>query len=221
MIKINTMNKYNLFKILFTTLFLSVLMHVQAQKSAEQLLKNVIDKTKSYKTMKVDLTYRMLNSGADENGEKKGTVVIMGDSFKLSMAGQLVICDGKTVWTYLEDSQEVMISNADKSEDAITPSSILTSYYEDYKASFANDKQNSAKGLKTIELKPDKVKKFVKIQIGINESKLQIANFAIFDNGGNTFIYDITKMLTDTPIAPSAFTFNKADFPGVDVVDMR
>lgn len=215
------MTKNSLFKILFTTLFFSVLMHVEAQKSAEQLLKNVIDKTKSYKTMTVDLTYRMLDAGAEENNEKKGTVIIMGDSFRLNMAGQLVICDGKTVWTYLEDSQEVMISNADKSEDAITPSSILTSYYEDYKASYANDKQNSAKGLKTIELKHDKVKKFVKIQIGINETNLQIANFAIFDNGGNTFIYEITKMKTDSPVTPSSFTFNKAEFPGVDVVDMR
>lgn len=215
------MNKKNLVKILFAVLLLSIFADVSAQKSADQLLKSVIDKTKSYKTLSVDFSYRMLNANAGIDEEKKGSVMIMGDAFKLSMAGQTVICDGKTVWTYLADSQEVMISNADKTEDAITPSSILTSYYENYKAGYANDKQNSAKGLKTIELKPDKVKKFVKIEIGINESKLQIANFSIFDNGGNTFVYNILKMLTDVQIQASAFTFRESDFPGVEVVDMR
>ncbi len=198
-----------------------VVVSVSAQRNADQLLKNVIDKTKSYTNLAVDFSYRMQNDKAGIDEVKTGTVLIMGDAFKLTMAGQMVLCDGKTVWTYLEDSQEVMLSNADKSEDAITPGSILTSYYDDYKASFINDKQNSAKGLKTLELKPDKVKKFIKIQIGINEEKLQIVNFSIFDSGGNVFVYDISKMLTNTKISPSVFTFRQADFPGVEVVDMR
>lgn len=201
--------------------FVLIFTEVKAQKSAEQLLKSVIDNTKAYKTLEVDFSYRMLNTEAGIDELKKGSVSMMGDAYKLEMAGQMVVCDAKTVWTYLEDSQEVMVSNAEKSEDAITPSSILTSYYEDYKASFTNDKVNAAKGLKTIELKPNKIKKFVKIQIGVNESKQQIVNFSIYDNGGNTFVYDITRMTPNVPMKETDFKFNTADYPGVDVVDMR
>jgi len=207
-----------------TLLILSLVFNFQtisAQNTAENLLKSVIDKTKSYKTLEVDFNYRMLNAQAGIDELKKGSVSLKGDAFKLKMAGQMVVCDAKTVWTYLEDSQEVMVSNAEKSEDAVTPSSILTSYYEDYKATFTNDKANSVKGLKTIELKPNKVKKFVKIQIGVNESKQQIVNFSIFDNGGNTFVYDITRMAPDVPMNDSDFKFNTDKYPGVDVVDMR
>lgn len=201
--------------------FVFIFTEVKAQKSAEQLLKSVIDNTKAYKTLEVDFSYRMLNTEAGIDELKKGSVSMMGDAYKLEMAGQMVVCDAKTVWTYLEDSQEVMVSNAEKSEDAITPSSILTSYYEDYKASFTNDKVNTAKGLKTIELKPNKVKKFVKIQIGVNEAKQQIVNFSIYDNGGNTFVYDITRMTPDVLMKEADFKFNTANYPGVDVVDMR
>jgi outer membrane lipoprotein-sorting protein len=201
--------------------FVFIFTEVKAQKSAEQLLKSVIDNTKAYKTLEVDFSYRMLNTEAGIDELKKGSVSMMGDAYKLEMAGQMVVCDAKTVWTYLEDSQEVMVSNAEKSEDAITPSSILTSYYEDYKASFTNDKVNTTKGLKTIELKPNKIKKFVKIQIGVNESKQQIVNFSIYDNGGNTFVYDITRMTPNVPMKETDFKFNTADYPGVDVVDMR
>jgi outer membrane lipoprotein-sorting protein len=206
---------------LFILSFVFIFSSVSAQKNAEQLLKSVIDNTKSYKTLNVDFSYRMLNSEAGIDEVKKGSVSMMGDAYKLTMAGQMVVCDAKTVWTYLEDSQEVMVSNVEKTEDAITPSSILTSYYEDYKASFSNDKNNESKGLKTIDLKPNKIKKFVKIQIGVNESKLQIVNFSIFDNGGNTFVYDITKMTPNVPMKDADFKFNTADYPGVDVVDMR
>jgi outer membrane lipoprotein carrier protein len=215
------MLKKNLVTTIFIFTFISIFTGAMAQKSAEQLLKSVIDNTKAYKTLEVDFSYRMLNTEAGIDEIKKGSVSMMGDAYKLEMAGQMVVCDAKTVWTYLEDSQEVMVSNAEKSEDAITPSSILTSYYEDYKASFTNDKANTAKGLKTIELKPNKVKKFVKIQIGVNDAKQQIVNFSIFDNGGNTFVYDITKMTPNVPMNDADFKFNTADYPGVDVVDMR
>jgi len=212
-------------KLSITTVFIFSLLfaggNVSAQKNAEQLLKSVIDKTKSYKTLSVDFSYRMINSEAGIDEVKNGTVSMMGDAYKLTMAGQMVMCDAKTVWTYLEDSQEVMVSNVEKSEDAITPSSILTSYYEDFKASFTNDKANLAKSLKTIELKPNKMKKFVKIQIGVNEIKQQIVNFSIFDNGGNTFVYDITNMASNVPMKETDFKFNAVNYPGVDVVDMR
>ncbi len=208
-------------KTLVTFLLSFIYMGVSAQKSADQLLKSVIDNTKSYKTLEVDFSYQMFDGKAGIDEIKKGSVSIKGDAYKLTMAGQIVICDAKTVWTYLEDSQEVMVSTADKSADAITPSSLLTSYYEDYKASYINDKVNTSKGLKTIELKPEKVKKFTKILIGLNEAKLQIVNFSIFDNGGNTFVYDISKMTPNTPMEDADFKFNIADYPGVDVVDMR
>ncbi|MCC7317620.1 MAG: outer membrane lipoprotein carrier protein LolA [Bacteroidales bacterium] len=191
------------------------------QNSADDLLKKVVDKTRAYKNLKIDFTYTMLNEKAGINETKKGDLYIKGDAYKISLQGQEVISDGKTVWTYLEDSQEVMVSNAGEGDEAMTPSSLLTSYYKDYKATFVNEKDNIAKGLKTIELKPNSGKKFSKMQLGINESKLQLMNLSIYDNGGNVFTYDLSKMVTDQNLAADFFQFNTKKYPGVEVVDMR
>ena len=50
---------------------------------------------------------------------------------------------------------------------------------------------------------------------------MQLVNLAVFDNGGNKFVYDLSKMTTNNVLAKDFFTFNKADYPGVEVVDMR
>jgi outer membrane lipoprotein carrier protein len=193
-----------------------------AQRNADDLLKRVVDKTNAYKTLEVDFTYSMLNELAGIHEENEGKVYIKGDAYKLLVAGQQVISDGVTVWTYLEDSQEVMISLADDGEDAITPGKLLTSYYTDYKASFVNIKEDTDKGLKTIELKPVARKMFNKMNIAIDESKLQISNFSIFDSNGNTFVYRIKKMVPDVNLPATMFVFNPADYPNLeDIIDMR
>ncbi|MBS4061024.1 MAG: outer membrane lipoprotein carrier protein LolA [Bacteroidetes bacterium] len=205
------------------SILLMVLFSVTAftQNTADDLLKKVIDKTRSYENIRFDFTYKMLNEKAGINETQSGILHLNGESYKITMQGQIVVSDGKTVWTFIEDSNEVMISSAEEGEDAMTPSSLLTSYYKEYKASFVSEKQNAAKGLKTIELKPSAGKKFSRIQLGIDESKQQLINLSIFDNSGNVFVYDLSKMSNNILLAKDFFSFNIKNYPGIEVVDMR
>jgi outer membrane lipoprotein carrier protein len=219
MIKNNMTTKMKrLFSILLMVLF-SVTAFTQ--NTADDLLKKVIDKTRSYENIRFDFTYKMLNEKAGINETQSGILHLNGESYKITMQGQIVVSDGKTVWTFIEDSNEVMISSAEEGEDAMTPSSLLTSYYKEYKASFVSEKQNAAKGLKTIELKPSAGKKFSRIQLGIDESKQQLINLSIFDNSGNVFVYDLSKMSNNILLAKDFFSFNIKNYPGIEVVDMR
>ncbi|PKP53994.1 MAG: hypothetical protein CVT92_01210 [Bacteroidetes bacterium HGW-Bacteroidetes-1] len=212
--------KINIQYLLILILLISGLQTI-GQRNADELLKQVIDKTRSYENLKVDFTYSMVNEKAGINEEKKGSLFLKDNAYKITFDAQIVLSDGKTVWTYLEESNEVMISDVEEGEDVMTPNSLLTSYYTDYKASFFHDKNNDIKGLKTIELKPSVGKKFTKIQLGISESKLQLINLSVFDNGGNTFVYDLSKMTPNVVLAKDFFQFDQKKYPGVDIVDMR
>ncbi len=205
----------------FTVLLLAFAgISANAQKKADELVKEVIDKTRTYKTLEVFFAYSMQNADAGIDEVKEGKIYIMGDAYKLVVAGQTVISDGKTVWTYLAESDEVMISDAETGEDAVTPGKLLTTYYNDYKASFVNDKANQARGIKTVELKPAKKGKFAKIQIGIDERKMQIANFSMFE-GNNVFTYTISKLVTDKVFGDGFFGFKASDYPTAEIIDMR
>lgn len=188
---------------------------------ATTLLDEVSTKTKSYKSIKADFSYKMENKQAKINEEKRGSLLLSGDKYRLAVAGQVVICDGKTIWTYIEESNEVQINNLDNKDDALTPSKLLTSYNANYKSKIIKDNNQTDPNIETLELIPNVSKNFTKAIVAIDKIKKQVKSFSLYDKNGNIFTYRISKFQTDLPINPADYFFDKSKFPGVEVIDMR
>lgn len=188
---------------------------------ATTLLDEVSTKTKSYKSIKADFSYKMENKQAKINEEKRGSLLLSGDKYRLAVAGQVVICDGKTIWTYIEESNEVQINNLDNKDDALTPSKLLTSYNANYKSKIIKDNNQTDPNIETLELIPNVSKNFTKAILAIDKIKKQVKSFSLYDKNGNIFTYRISKFQTDLPINPADYFFDKSKFPGVEVIDMR
>jgi outer membrane lipoprotein carrier protein len=188
---------------------------------ATALLDEVSAKTKSYKSIKAEFSYTMENKQAKINEEKKGSLLLSGDKYRLTVAGQVVICDGKTIWTYIEESNEVQINNLNNKDDALTPSKLLTSYSDNFKSKIIKDNNQNDPNLETLELIPNTSKSFTKAIIAIDKTKKQVKSFSLSDKNGNIFTYRISKFTTDLPVNPTDFSFDKSKFPGVEVIDMR
>ncbi len=202
--------------------FAAIIVNGQVKDTkAIALLDEVSAKTKAYKTIKADFTYTMENKQARINESKSGVLLVSGDKYKLTAAGQTVICDGKTVWTVLKESNEVQVNNLDNKDDAMTPSKLLTSYNQNYKATIIRDKGNTDPNAESIELIPNVQKNFIKAILTVDKVKKQVKGFKLFDKSGNIFTYKVTKFQTDVPSVPSDFTFDAAKYPGVEVIDMR
>jgi len=193
----------------------------QPDKKAEKLLESVVNKTASYKNFKADLSYTMVNKEMDIHEKKSGVIYVEGDKYRIEMEGQVIISDGKTVWTYLEDSQEVMVSDVDDSDETISPTKILTSYNENYKAKFDSDGKYKNSDLKLINLKPNDGKQFEKLSLLVNEKSLEIENFSVYDKNGNVFTYYIVKLEPNIDLPENFFSFDEKDYPDVEVIDMR
>jgi chaperone LolA len=201
----------------FISISLVGITQVKDQK-ARELLDQVSAKAKAAKSIKTDFTYTMVNQKAKINEEKSGMALISGDKYRMTAAGQIIICDGKTIWTYIKSSNEAQVNDAAGNEDAITPTKLLTSYNKNYLAKMA---KSSDPALEMVELTPTKANNVTKVILGIDKSKKQIANFKIFDKGGNIFTYTLKSYSTDVPVTPADFTFDPKKYPGVEVIDMR
>ena len=204
-------------------LFLSVLPLFSQTKdtNAIALLDEVSAKTKACKSIRADFSYTMENKQAKINEEKTGTLTLSGDKYCLRTAGQEVFCDGKLIWTYLKESNEVQINDPDTKDDALTPSKLLSSYTANYKSRILKDRPAKEPNETAIELIPNTIKNFTKAILVVDNVKKQVKSFMLFDKSGNTFTYQITKYQTDVPVTASEFTFDKTKFPGVEVNDMR
>jgi outer membrane lipoprotein carrier protein len=190
-------------------------------QKAATLLDEVSTKTKAYKSIKADFTYTMVNKQAGINEEKTGTLLVSGDKYKLNIVGQIVISDGKTIWTYIKESNEVQINSSDNKDDAMTPSKLLSSYNENYKSKIIRDKSQTDPSVETLELIPNVSKNFTKVILSVDKTKKQIRSFALYDKNGNIFTYKVTKFTVDVPFSPADFTFDPKQFPGVEMIDMR
>ncbi|HRY98520.1 MAG TPA: outer membrane lipoprotein carrier protein LolA [Bacteroidales bacterium] len=193
----------------------------EGDKRSQQILKEVADKTAAMETIQVKFAYTMDNNSANIHESYEGTLLIKGNAYRLNVGGQQVICDGKTIWTYIADAEEVQIHDASTGSEGITPSMLLTSYHKDYKSKLI--KEGLENGVKSwvIDLVPIKGKSFFKVRVVIDQAKKQITSFTIFEKNGSTFTYRIKEFKPNVAAGPEKFSFRKTDFPGAEIIDMR
>lgn len=213
---------------LFRTLLI-VLLFVNsafAQKSkdpkATEILKGVSNKYKSLKSYSASFKVTTLDQKNKATDTQTGSLTVKGSKYRLSIKGQEVISDGKTVWTYLKESNEVQINDAAERTDGITPTSIFTIYEKGFSSKFMNESKNGAKTNQVIELVPDDAKKpYFKIQITITKEDKLLSSAKIFDKNGTHLTYSIDKFNANADAPDQLFTFDSSKYPGVEVVDLR
>lgn len=207
--------------ILIFSLLIAIGSFAQKDKKATEILDRVIAKTESYKTMEVEFILAMDNVEADIHDNKNGVLLVMGDKYKLTLSEQIVISDGKTMWTLLMETQEVMINDVEENEESITPTNLLNSYSDNYKSSYLKEDVINGKTVDLIELTPLKGKTYTKIEVAIEKGMDQIYSFSMFDKNGSTYSYTIKKYTLNKKVGEFEFVFNEADYPNFEIVDMR
>ena len=191
-----------------------------AQK-ADDILEKLSNKTNSYKNIKASFAYKMVNLEAEIDETTNGTLLVDGNKYHLNIAGQEVICDGETLWTYLVDSEEVQINEVSE-EDGFSPSKLLSSYNDDYTAKMEEDKIENGVTFYQLHLKPkDKNSNFDYVVLYVNKELLQLSEFIMHDFDDNVFSYEIKQFVTDGEIPTDSFTFDTAKYPNVEVIDIR
>lgn len=205
--------------------FLSNPMFAQDNEAGDKKSREILDRltkvTEAYKTIHVEFSYKMNNEEANIDEITEGVLTIMGDSYRLNIASQVVICDGETIWTYIEDAEEVQINSVEDSEESITPNKLLTAYNDDYRSKFVRESFQYGTTVNVIDLTPLEGKSYYKVRLIINKDKNQLHDITIFDKNGSTYSYIIKEFTPNVDVEDFTFSFKESDYPGVDVVDMR
>ncbi len=188
---------------------------VTAQTNAEALVRLMVNQMKSHKNVELDYKYQVSSEGLSTEAQQ-GKAWLQGEAYKVEMVEQQIISDGKTIWTYLVDEEEVMISNATEGEDN-TPLKLLTSLDENYAATLTG---LDAKGNATIELANPKGK-YRRISLRANPNNLAINGMDVYMEDGTKLILTVDEMKFDQELDDKFFTFDTKKHPNVDVIDMR
>ena len=189
---------------------------VTAQNNAEALIRLVVDQLKSHKNVEMVFTYQISPDGKNLGDSEKGHAWLQGEAYKIEMADQQTISDGKTIWSYLIEDEEVMVSNATDGTDN-TPLKLLTSLDESYVATLTGI---DAQGLATIELANPKGQ-YKRVTLKINTKKTELKSADIYMEDGSKVVITVEEMKFDQKLDDKFFTFDTKKHPKVDVIDMR
>ena len=202
---------------LLSFIFLNVyFLFSQDDKKALDMLNSMSDNYKKMKGFTSSFTYTMKNLTEDITDSFSGKISVRDDKYVLYIEGQKIINDSKTVWTYLEDLNEVTISDFDASEQDISINNVFEVYKEGYKHKFI-DKVN---GINNVEIYPDdESKSYFKISFAILENNL-LSSFTVYDKSNSIFIYTIDDFMEED-LDNSLFFFDLEKYPDIEVIDFR
>lgn len=217
------MNKINFISIFILFLY-SIHLNAQKDQRAGKILEDFSAQTLSAPSVVLDFTIIMSSMKDEIIDQFDGELTIKDEKYRLKIMGTETWFDGKSIFTYMPDVNEVMISDPDEEEGGLmsNPAKLFTMYDEEFKYRLVGEINESGYRLYEIDLHPvdlDRDFHTVKLFIGRNSNFLHSAVIAGKDGNRYTFIvnsYDKTKTLPE-----SYFVFNESDHPGVEVIDMR
>lgn len=197
----------------------------QEDAKAKEILDEVSAKTKEIAAMSADFVFSMVNEEMDINETNEGSIKIKGQKYKVELPdlGVEVISDGTTIWNYMEDGNQVTISNIDDDgSELMDPSSLFSIYERGFRSEFVDEKTEAGKTLYHINLFPDSEEFDVtKIEVVIDKVAMMIHAATLYSTDGNLYGILVKKMDTKSAIADTDFIFDASKYDDVEVIDFR
>ncbi len=215
------MKKFATLILLFATLVNAPIANAQQSDKAKSILSKLSDKTKNYQTIISDFTLKIVNKEEDIDEQQDGKIFIKGNKYYISIPGQAIFSDGKAVYTYLEDADEIQINNLPDAmdEESIDPSKLFTMYEKDFKYKYVKE-INNQHVINLYPLNPEG-KSYHRITVYVDKTKMQLTRIEIYGKDGTNTTYIVKSFKTNTPINDAKFTYTKSKYPNAEVIDLR
>ncbi len=190
--------------------------------TANRILNNVSRTYQTYKSIKAGFTIDIKNTQNNSTIKQVGTLYLKGKKFRIKLTDQEIYCDGKTMWTYFKEENEVQITKYDPNAQEINPSEIFTIYQKGFNYKYIGESIISGKTVQKIEMTPtDKTKPYFKVKLNIEKASNKITNMSVYNKNGIRSNYAITSFKSNLPISDGFFKFDPKTKPGVIEIDLR
>ncbi len=213
-------------KIIVFSIFLLSIFSAFSQQDvkAKEVLDKLSQKTKTYKTIKIEFSTTIENLAKKTKETNTGSVFMKATKYKVNFLNTELYCDGKTIWSYLKEAQEVNIKNAsDEDNSVLNPAKIFTIYNEGFKYQYLGEKTENGKNVHEIDLFPIKSgeKNYSRVKLVIDKDNLQIVSIKTIGKDGINYTINVTKFTADQNMDDNIFIYDEKAHKGVEVIDLR
>jgi outer membrane lipoprotein carrier protein len=169
--------------------------------------------------------YHYSNVRTKEDYTADGEIWIKGNRYKISLPDQEAVTyfDGKTIWSYMESTNEVNIANPDPTAEDFfisNPLALFRLYKKDYKLKYLGEMAGSNNC--EIDLFPIDIKRpYHRIRLTLDCTSGMLVKAVASGKNGESYEVKLTNVHTNKLLDDNFFVFLKAKHPGVVEIDLR
>lgn len=199
--------------------------HARQDDKAKDILDRVSKTTSSFQSIQADFVFIMKNAVLGINEQNDGNIILKGQKYCIDLpgVGMKIFSNEETVWSYMTNGNQVMITNvSDSDEEIIDPSILFNIYDKGFNPRFVKDTTVAGKAVHVIELLPDNnMMDFSKASVNIDKSTMMPQSLLLYGTDGNQYEIEIKNMATNKTFLDSDFVFDAGKFPDVEIIDLR
>ena len=198
----------------------------ESDPEAVTLLEGIRKKYDAFSSMRAHFRLDIAFPGQPVESQA-GQISRKGDNVRFKIGSQEGIINQQAAYIIQHGNKEVMINNLpDPTEmtGVLTPQTLFNFYQgDDYVLAMVGNETADGKTVRAIELKPlDRdASEFTKMRVLVDPAKKEIVNVKAFSRDGSSFTFHLDRTETNPALAANTFTFEKSDFPGYHVEDLR
>ncbi|QQS50565.1 MAG: outer membrane lipoprotein carrier protein LolA [Bacteroidota bacterium] len=205
-------------------LIVPVLVSGQQDPEAKKILDRVSEKMKTYQTIEADFELVIDNRMDNLHSKTSGSIEIKGEKYILQSMGTSVYFDGKTMWSYMTDINEVTITQPGKGEgDFVDNPALIFSFYDkNFKYQLIGEAKVDNYWAYEIDLYPvDLNQPYSRFKLFIRKDTDAIYMMKAISKDAIDYTIFILNTRYDKPMDDSRFTFKPENYPKIEVVDLR
>ena len=193
-----------------------------AKMNGKDVIKKVTEKYDGLTNLKADFKQTFEWELAEQTQTVSGTIYLRaGDNYRVETEDQLIITDGKTVWTYSKKDNQVIIDLMEKSQENPLPKDLLFKYSKDYNPTHVEEEKLDDNEVYVVLLLPkDENEAFIKsMKIWVDAKTWFTRKIEQVDINDNINTYTVSNIQEGIELASDLFKFEIPDT--TEVVDLR
>jgi len=197
---------------------------INQDPAAGEILDRVAARFAQLKSVQADFELVIEDRKENSRNSSAGNLLLKQDKYRITAPGSMVCFDGKTMWTYMEEEQEVTIAEpGDSDEDFLSnPARIFTGFRQDFKYRYV--RETTLKGTKYHEIdlfRMDLDQPYSRIKVFVSQNTDMPEIISSIGKDGVDYTVNLTNFQLDREISDATFTLDPQKNKKVEVIDMR
>ncbi len=209
--------------IITVLLFNPALSGVKQDEKAAEILDGLSALINSAPSVKIEFTFLVSDLKDGMTEEIEGTIVMQDSKYRLETMEMVSWFDGSSVYTYMADVNELIISDHDETGDILSnPVNLFSIYREEFRYRLIGETSQSGKTLYEVDLHPlDLDQAYHTIKLFVEKDKKSLHSAVVAAKDGSRYTLLVEKFDDRHDLPDDFFSFRRDDYPGVEVIDMR